>query len=537
MDIFVLVLVFVCGAFAQTSDYIIEPFKIGSIEGGIVRFVLDFGDVGRAYNSFPVSDLHSISNGNTTFYEYLYTHGMTDLVPVYFQLDQTGTSVGVLSMWNSNVSYCYQNYQTNQDSSVFLGQTCLDRHVFGGTIDTYGPFQTREQMGIKLHEIVTSTNKTAVEFNPAVSTLKFRVFSDLPNADNLSTLTLPIILVVFLMAWLGWTKEISLIVKTNQDQSIVVETWLNVCDKYAVFIIDVISICLSTSTVSVFNEFSMLQGGDAIQLAGESNAKFILNYCWAGAGYVFASWAFIIIAYGFSKTVRGQQYIQKYSRPITGIEWFIAMGKVLVIMAVGSGVVYGVCKWANLFDKTVIYVVVAIAGGIFPVALFYYDRVLVLVDQFDWNHRSVQFLLCFRWGIEFIVLTTMHSSLPTSINGDISTQYRNGVGFAIGAVLCMITGRDVTWIVRRDLNISTQLPDFGAGIDFIVQALFFILYCLLVLCVIAYSSVFLIGPVFITSTQLEQESEIALCVAASIAVQCFAGGSIFAASHINTKAQ
>jgi hypothetical protein len=258
--------------------------------------------------------------------------------------------------------------------------------------------------------------------------------------------------------------------------------------------------------------------------------------CGAGGPHIFASWAFIIIAYGFSKTVRGQIYIQEYNKPVTGLEWAIAVCKIIFIMAVGSSGTYGICKWVDLFDKTAIYIVVAIVGGMFPIALFYYDRVLVLVDQFDWNHRSVQFLLCFRWGIEFIVLTTLHASLPTSINGDISTQYRNGVGFAIGVVLCVITGRDVTWIIRRDLKIPTKLFDMGDIINKIAQYLFFGLYGLLVLCVIAYCSVFLIGPVFITSTQLEQESEIALYIAISIAVQSLSGGSIFAASHINTKA-
>ena len=110
------------------------------------------------------------------------------------------------------------------------------------------------------------------------------------------------------------------------------------------------------------------------------------------------------------------------------------------------------------------------------------------------------------------------------------------VGFAIGVVLCVITGRDVTWIIRRDLKIPTQLFDMSEFINRVVQCLFFGLYGLLVLCVIAYCSVFLIGPVFITSTQLEQESEIALYIAISIAVQSLSGGSIFAASHINTKA-
>ena len=96
---FVLIVVAICqGILANENDYIIRPFRIGSVDGSIINFVLDFGDVDRAYNSFPVSDLHSIQNGETEFYSV-----MMKMLP-----DASGVNLGTLQ--DGNVEIVHQEY-------------------------------------------------------------------------------------------------------------------------------------------------------------------------------------------------------------------------------------------------------------------------------------------------------------------------------------------------------------------------------------------------------------------------------------------
>ena len=303
---FVLIVVALCqGTNANGPEYIIRPFRIGSVDGSIINFVLDFGDVGRTYNTFPVSDLHSIQNGETEFYEILYARGMTDLVPIKFQLDVSGTSVGVLSLWNANVSFCYQNYRQDEDSNIFLGQLCMDKHVFGGTIVDYGPYASREAMGIDMLTVIRTINDTAIEYDNNDNVLKFKVYKDLPDTENVSTITLPLILIVFFVIWLGWTKEISSSSKKlNRNQSYSHPTWKTITATYALAIVDIISICVTTVTLDMVHGFSMLRGGSAIQMIGEENAKFVLEVCWTGSVYILTGIILFVLAFGSTKSTK-----------------------------------------------------------------------------------------------------------------------------------------------------------------------------------------------------------------------------------------
>ena len=530
---FVLIVVAICqGILANENDYIIRPFRIGSVDGSIINFVLDFGDVDRAYNSFPVSDLHSIQNGETEFYEILYARGMTDLVPIKFQLDVSGTNVGVLSLWNSNVSFCYQNYQQDEESNLFLGQLCMDKHVFGGTIVEYGPYDTHKAMGEDMLTVIRTINDSAIEYNHNENELKFKVYKDLPDMENISTITLPLILIVFFMVWLGWTKEISSGSKkrkTPQDTGH--PTWETITSTYALAIVDIISICVTTVTLDMIHGFSVLRGGSAIQMIGEKNAKFVLELCWTGSFYVLTVLILFVLAFGATKST------QEENIPPTR-RWFTVIQICIVIVGVGAS--YPLARYSEGITDTGWLIGIPIFAFIILSCVVFYNKILRALKGNDSRGflfeieeaiGEMPLLLTFRWSVEIIVLTTLHATLPTVLGSTITTVYRTGIGFAIGITLSVVTGRDIAWIFYHSIF---QCKSECKRWQRVARYIFWAMLLVLVVAVEMYVCVFLLGPVFMTSVQLEQESTLCLLLSISLGAQSLSIGGIYATSRFVT---
>lgn len=505
------------------GDYATNPFLVGSLEGPSVSFVLDFGDLRRPYNSFP---LMSIRNDTDKFYEFLYATGMTSLEPVYFQIDTTGVEVGVLSLWNASFSYCYRNYQANNDGKIHLGMQCLDKNVYGSQTRVETNFVDKAAFAARLEEVVYQTEeKVAIEFDPA-RPFEFKVYYDLPDVDNISTITIPVILVIFFMAWLGWTHDISLIAQRTTQESIEAsrQVWQRLCDDYVVIIADMISLCVSAAVISVFNGFALLRGGDVIQLVGIDSARLIL-FMWVGLISVFAVNIFMVMAFGYidSETFKNKQDIKP---------WPTWKGFALVIGSLIVGVLTyfvfydleGIDRsWSILSGVVVSFVFAAwMSSHFFLRAITNDDGVQLLRSLIVGNNkdRRHQVLLTYRILTEFVVLTTLHATLPTTLDDVVSTTYRNAVGFLMGVVISVICGRDFTWILLHDMTSKGMGP---------LQTVWRISSVLVYLLgIMVYSSVFLAGPVFITATKLELEPTTALLISVSFVVQATCAGSIFA---------
>jgi TM2 domain-containing membrane protein YozV len=159
-------------------------------------------------------------------------------------------------------------------------------------------------------------------------------------------------------------------------------------------------------------------------------------------------------------------------------------------------------------------------------SLFRRDIIVYIFNKknLDITAYEKQFMLLFRWMVEVVILTTIHASLPTVLNSAIATTYRNSIGFLMGSVLCFAGGRDISWALFY--NFYKTRPSF------LVRLMLFFFYLTAAAIVGIYVCVCMVGSVFISSVELEQEKTTALLVSMSVVVQSFAFGSIYALYNV-----
>jgi hypothetical protein len=497
---------------------VLVHFNVGAINGPLVPFLLNFETTTLTTNFFPVDALQSYADiNNANFSRILYARGMANLIALPFNLSMEHETAGVLNMWNASVAYCYKNYRTDRYGSIQLGAKCQQRYVYGSTIERYTNLTTAESRATLLGRIIHSTNKTALEYDPAQPNV-FLVHTHLPEVDNISTDAIPIILALFFMSWLVWSQDITTIV--HQSQPTLQPIWTLLCTHYGVFIIDALLLCVCTDILNVLRGFAVLRGGDAIQLVGIDWALRLLRYNWALLLVVFAFCIVCIMSYGFSRTLAFQQLQQRYQSPSS------VQGLGTVIL---SGVGTGLVLFFLEDIQSAPLVILCVAGALFISLVSLFKNNLLVWLYTSWNvslhQHEVQFLLMFRWMLEFIVLTTLHAALPTMLNDILTTTYRNGLGFFLGLAMCIFEGRDLTMALYHDWRATTFSTPKRLGLA--------ALYLLAAIASGMYLVVFMLGPALIASIQLEQDPTTALYVASAFGVQAFAMGSLYA-SHTLT---
>lgn len=498
------------------TDFIVAPFHIGNVDGPSVSFALNFGVVSITDNIFPVNGLQSFDDiNNANFTRILYARGMATLVPLHFALDSNYADMGILNMWNASVAYCYKNYHTDHYGAIQLGAVCQERYVYGSTSKRYADFSTVEDVAAMLLTITNSFNKTAIEYDP-IHPMTFIVYSDMPEVDNISTSAIPILLLGFFMSWLVWSQDITLAIR--QPGATLQPIWNTLCNTYGVFIVDALLLCVCTDILNVIRGFAVLHGGDAIQLVGASTAVGLLRYAWAAVLVVYALCIVCIMAYGYSQTPIFQQQEQAYR--ITSAQ---SIGTI-ILTGVGTGLVLFFID--DIQSAPLIMLCVTAALLIALVSLFKTTLLHWLYHLWTphLQHHERQLLLTFRWMLEFIILSTLHASLPTTLNGVLTSTYRNGVGFFMGMAMGMFEGRDITLAMYFDSMVPTLSKSR--------RAVLWIWYLGMGLTSGVYIAVFMLGPAFIASVQLEHNAEVACYMAAAMCVQSFALGSVYAMQTI-----
>ena len=496
---------------------VLVHFNVGAINGPLVPFLLNFESVAPTANFFPVSALQSYADvNNANFSRVLYARGMATLIALPFNLSMEHETTGVLNMWNASVAYCYKNYRTDRYGSIQLGAKCQQRYVYGSTIERYTNLTTAESRTEFLGRIIHSTNKTALEYDPATPDI-FIVHTHLPEVDNISTDVIPIILALFFMSWLVWSQDITATV--HQSQPTLQPLWTLLCSQYGVFIIDALLLCVCTDILNVLRGFAVLRGGDAIQLVGIDWALRLLRYNWALLLVVFAFCVVCIMSYGFSRTLAFQQIQQHYQSPSS------VQGLGTVIL---SGVGTGLVLFFLEDIQSAPLVILCVVGALFISLVSLFKNTILIWLYTAWNlslqQHEIQLLLMFRWMLEFIILTTLHAALPTMLNDILTTTYRNGLGFFLGLAMCVFEGRDLTMALYHDWRATT----FSTTKRLCLATL----YLLAAMASGIYLVVFMLGPALIASIQLEQDPKPALYVASAFGAQAFAMGSLYASQTL-----
>lgn len=444
----------------------------------------------------------------------VFRSGMQGWYPVEFY--SANVSVPVICMATVPV-YCYKTYDQHL-AAVLLGSTCAP-HVTYKATQTTKTFSSAAARQTALLDYVHGTEKVALE---VTTPLSFTVYTQSTDIDTVSSMTIPLILIVFLTSWLGWTKAISY--HSMRKPRVPEGLWEALCASYGIIVLDITALCVATYGLDVRRGYAILRGGEAIDLVGFTTAER-LAYGWVfvlGAllGIVFAG-----LVYGYQYTEHGKTILQRERvGSVTASQYLLA---VLALLVVGT-MSYAIVALENIHATWLVIMIVTSSVVAMLVTLRYatlyrwYSRTFRLPTHVTFD---TPYLLLLRWSVQTIVLTTLHATLPITLDTIRSTTYRNGIGFVLGCMISGTAGRDVVWLLQHEHCKQRRL----LWLEYSVAGLLF-------MATLGYVSVFMVGPVFMSSTLFVYRPTAALLGAIATSIQAFALGVIYAVLRRDTIA-
>ena len=203
------------------------------------------------------------------------------------------------------------------------------------------------------------------------------------------------------------------------------------------------------------------------------------------------------------------------------LQWRI--GVVLFVMMVTSLTVYFYCDLA--INNSMLGIILMVVCIFVLLMVSNWKRLSDAITPYviSWYQYNMSILLTLRWALEVITMSAIHSSIPMSIDEHFSNNFKNAMGMALGTVIAVITGRDITWIIH--------LSEFHREKNQKTTILIYILKCVIALGVFSgiflHCSVFLNGPIYIDTNSLRHRHDEALMCSRSYVIQLMAVGSIY----------
>jgi hypothetical protein len=498
---------------AVAQDPPVFYFAINGDTNPDTPLALDFGEWATTVSQWP-----SLNTSTATVL--VYRDKMAGWFPIQFTAPtHTTFPVPVLAM--HTVPFCYKTYDQHL-APILIGSPCQDHVVYRAdkTIVTYpnvSALWTATQL------LVHGDEKLAMEYNPATP-LRLTTYRRSTDIDTVSSMTVPLVLVLFLTSWLGWTKAISYHSMRKPGTPVPNGLWHTLCESYGVIVLDIVVLCVATYGLDVHRGFAILRGGEAMDLVGLHTADR-LAYGWVFVLGLLLTSVVAGLVYGYQYTDNGQTILQSTDSPPPSLhQWLLG---VLMLVVVGASS-YAIVLLENIHATWLIVIVITSSIVIMLLTLRYrqvYRWWDALVGLQQHTSYDTPYLLMLRWSVQTIVLTTLHATLPITLDEIRSTTYRNGVGFVLGCMISGTAGRDVVWLLQHEhcQHRSRKL-----------LALQYLVAAAMVSCMVGYISVFMVGPVFIGSRILAYHATSALLGAIAITTQALAGGIIYAVLRTDT---
>lgn len=444
----------------------------------------------------------------------VFRSGMQGWYPLDFY--SANVSLPVISMATVPV-YCYKTYDQHL-AAVLLGSTCAP-HVTYKAVQQTQTFTTMAARQAALLAYVHGAEKVALEIT---TPLAFTVYTQSTDIDTISSMTIPLILIVFLTSWLGWTKAISY--HSMRKPRVPEGLWEALCASYGIIVLDITALCVATYGLDVRRGYAILRGGEAIDLVGFTAAER-LAYGWVFVLGALLAVVFVGLVYGYQYTEHGKTILERDDTDsVSASQYLLAM---LALLVVGT-MSYAIVALENIHTTWLVILIVTSSVVAMLVTLRY-------ATFYRWYSRTVRlpahitfdtpYLLLLRWSVQTIVLTTLHATLPITLDTIRSTTYRNGVGFVLGCMISGTAGRDVVWLLQHEHCKQRRL----LWLEYSLVLLFFV-------ATLGYVNVFMVGPVFMSSTILAYRPTAALLGASATSIQAFALGVIYAVLRRDTIA-
>lgn len=429
----------------------------------------------------------------------------------------------------SKASISEQELETRHQAVLVLGNTSMPHYLNYkcGYYETYydldlGHFQLR----LLCSDILPSSGNLSV-LNAEKLSLSvdyqhgnMTVYASTQKRDILFSTLMTVLIFLFLASWIVLSKDLrfdtilnGVYYGSNADASVNFDYFWSQVSSVGPVILDATLLIVYFSIVMALEDTQALVSEDAIRAAGEPTVNALsaaFQYAIGPILFLVTSLG-ILYAYGTQDSYTDQS-VNQARNYVTKIflKGNLAVRLGLLISAAGAlTITVFITSFYLGYKWVTVYAIVSISVVICAMILGeeYAPKLAKIVDE---TFSSIPMAIAFRLCLEVLLLLSLQAIFPTEINGKPAPNFKNGVGLGVGLVTCVITGRDGSMLIKIIVSGTKSTINKICVILIILGGIAWI---------VAHTSVFMLSPVFISSTALKRYPEMAFELAVSFGLQ------------------